>query len=161
MQGQVENAENGNVVILGTKSWTAFIRPLLLALLVLGLVLPVVLRVTPGIGLILPLLLLAYLAIKLLEVRSFVLYQDKAGVWLSYGLFPWNKGTIGIKWRDIEIATYYPNFTSWLFNSYTVRVAHRFTRESEIFVKGIANGKAAVIAINEIHQQTIEAGNAR
>jgi hypothetical protein len=76
-------------------------------------------------------------------LRSIQLYTDLDGVWVYRGIFPWDKGFSGVKWRDLEDAVFYPNFLSWALKSYTVRVGHRFTKSSEIVLRNIANGNDA------------------
>lgn len=71
------------------------------------------------------------------------------------GLFPWSRGVIGVNWRDVEDASYSPSFFSWLFNSYTVRVGHRFIKSSEIQLSHIANGSRAVVEINDSHRRAM------
>lgn len=81
--------------------------------------------------------------------------MDDLGVWVFWGILPWNKGTEGVKWRDIDEAVYFPDLWSWLGKSYTVRVGHRFTKEREIFLSNMANGKEAVQTINAKHAELI------
>ena len=75
---------------------------------------------------------------------------DSKGVWLYRGILPWNRGAVGVKWRDMEDAAFTSGFSSWLFNSYTVRVGNRFSQQSEILVHNIANGREAVNQLNEL-----------
>lgn len=60
-----------------------------------------------------------------------------------------------MKWRDIEDTVYYPGFVSWLFRSCTVRIGHRFTKTSEIFVYHLAQGNKVVGKINTLHQSNL------
>ncbi|MDU8616903.1 hypothetical protein RYA95_28390 [Pseudomonas syringae pv. actinidiae] len=71
-----------------------------------------------------------------------------------------NTGVRGVKWRDIEDAMYYTGFFSWMFRSYTVRIGHRFTKTSEIFVYHLAQGHTAVEHINRMHQTILQAEQA-
>lgn len=94
---------------------------------------------------------------KILFLRSMRVYTDDVGVWLYRGILPWSKGVRGVKWRDIEDAMYYTGFFSWMFRSYTVRIGHRFTKTSEIYVHHLAQGQNAVKHINQLHQSILKA----
>jgi len=87
------------------------------------------------------------------------LYYDKAGVWCFSGVFPWQKGVKGVKWRDIESAHYENTFFSWLFSCYTITIENRFKPELNINLKFIGNGKAAIENINEILEHYSSARN--
>lgn len=85
-------------------------------------------------------------------------------VWLFRGILLWQRAAWGVKWRDIETASYYTGFFSWILRSYTVRVGHRFTRTSEIVVGHLARGNQAAAHINGLHQMMLrneEAGEIR
>ena len=90
-------------------------------------------------------------------LRSIRVYTDDVGVWLYLGILPWSKGVRGVKWRDIEDAMYYTGFFSWMFRSYTVRIGHRFTKTSEIYVHHLSQGQNAVEHINQLHQSILKA----
>ena len=64
-------------------------------------------------------LLVLCMVYRILLVRSVHLYADSKGVWLYRGILPWNRGAVGVKWRDMEDAAFTSGFSSWLFNSYT------------------------------------------
>jgi hypothetical protein len=57
----------------------------------------------------------------------------------------------------MDEATFVNGFWSWATRSYTVRIGHRFTKDSEIVLTNIARGKDAVAAINAKHQDLIRA----
>ncbi|MCQ2992385.1 hypothetical protein NLO72_24610 [Pseudomonas tremae] len=103
---------------------------------------------------------LAVCAYRFLFLKSVRLYTDDIGVWIFRGILPWSKGVRGVKWRDIEDAMYYTGFFSWMFRSYTVRIGHRFTKTSEIFVYHLAQGHKAVEHINHMHQTMLQAEQA-
>lgn len=135
-------------------SWVAFIKPVSLSVLALL----IFIGATQGniwAAAVVTLLVLIYLTYQVLMLRSIQLYTDSDGVWVFRGIFPWDKGVNGVKWRDLEDAVFYPNFLSWALKSYTVRVGHRFTKSSEIVLRHIANGKDAAIHINEFHKQAL------
>jgi hypothetical protein len=139
-----------------TKSWTAYLRPaiLFLIMLLIGIALTNVngwlaaLFILPG---------LALFVVQALTIRSVVLYTNDQGVWVYSGIFPWSKGVRGVKWRDVEDALYFPNFFSWLLKSHTVRIGHRFTKSSEIFLQHISRGDHAVMHINDYHSNVLAA----
>lgn len=91
-----------------------------------------------------------------LNMRSVKLYYDEDGVWLYSGIFPWNKGSNGIKWRDLDTALYTTGFTSWALRSYRIILSHRFTKDAEIILKDIKNGDVFVKEVNELHRQYAE-----
>jgi len=82
------------------------------------------------------------------KIRSYSLLLDENGIWLSSGILPWNRGIIGVKWRDLDEALYYPTFFSWASNSYKIRLSHRYTKDSEIVIDNMHKGKNAVEQIN-------------
>lgn len=139
-------------------SWTAYVRPVIvfLVMLLVGLALIGVNSWIAG-----AILTLAFglFVFNVLSIRSLVLYMDDHGVWVYSGILPWSKGTSGVKWRDLEDAVYFPNFLSWLLKSYTVRVGHRFTKTSEIVLPHIARGHEAAVHINELHRQVLAGGS--
>jgi hypothetical protein len=94
---------------------------------------------------------------NILFLKTVRVYTDDVGVWVFRGILPWSKGVRGVKWRDIEDAMYYTGFFSWMFRSYTVRVGHRFTKTSEIYVYHLAKGHNAVEHINQLHRTFLKA----
>ncbi|WP_275289456.1 hypothetical protein [Halomonas elongata] len=139
-----------------TMSWTAYVHPIIvfMVMVVIGLALT---GIRDWLGAIFILFWLAVCVVQILTIRSIVLYTDAEGVWVYRGIFPWSKGMFGIKWRDVEDATFVQNFLSWLFKSYTVRVGHRFTKASEIVLPHIRRGHDAVMHINELHRHAYTA----
>jgi len=146
MQSEIDSLL-GPRVSLSHKSWISYIPiaiggPLMLCLSLLGIV------ISPLFG---PLVVIGVALLiwySVLETKSFHLYYDDTSVWLSCGVLPWKRATYGVKWRDISEATYELGFFSWLFNSYTVRVGHRFTNDKEIVLRNMRNGKDAAAIIN-------------
>ena len=106
-------------------------------------------------GVVLLLLAAAYMTYRAMAIRSRVLFTDDTGVWLRQGILPWSHGTRGVKWRDLEGALVFTGFKSWLLRSSTVRVSHRFTKDSEIIVSHVPRGAAVVGQINEIHRRLL------
>ena len=133
-----------------TMSWTAYVRPVVIFLIVI--VVGVIFNhYNDWRGALIILFGLGLFTIQVLTVRSTALYTDAEGIWVYRGIFPWSKGSFGIKWRDVEDATFFQNFFSWLFKSYTVRVGHRFTKTSEIVLPHIKRGHEAAMHINDLH----------
>lgn len=96
---------------------------------------------------------------RVLLIRSYRLYYDDVGVWLYAGILPWRKGVTGVKWRDMDEATYVQSFWSWLSKSYAIRIGHRFTKSSEIFLTSMARGNEAVAVLNARHRDLIRGGS--
>jgi hypothetical protein len=140
---------------LGGKSWTAYVRVLLLGLALFLIVTPMAWSASAAAGLIALAISLVIVVYQLLLIKSFHLYFDDAGVWVYSGILPWNKGVQGVKWRDLDEATYFQSMGSWLFKSYSIRIAHRFTKSSEILLSHWARGHEAVMAINGQHQELV------
>jgi hypothetical protein len=134
---------------LARKAWTAYVGLVLITLVLLVFVVPLAWHYSHGAGAGLAIVILAVAAFKFAELRVFRLYYNDMGVWLYSGLMPWNKGVRGVKWRDLDDATYTRSMGSWLLKSYAIRIGHRFTRSNELVLKGIAHGDKAVVAINQ------------
>ena len=144
--------------VIGRKSWLAYFGVAVLAALLLGGVLPLAFlwNETAALGVLLGSGALLFYRVALL--RSVQLYVDDAGVWVHAGVLPWKKGVTGVKWRDVDEATYAQGFWSWLTRSYMVRVGHRYTRTNEIVLTNIGGGKQAVATINARHQALVRSG---
>jgi len=144
--------------LLCVKAWTAYIGSVLLAVMLFGAALPFAFRYSElaaaGV-LVASALVVGY---RIMLIRSVQLYYDDVGVWLYSGILPWSKGVQGVKWRDMDEATFVQSFWSWLFKSYTIRIGHRFTKSSEIVLASMARGKDAVTTLNAHHQQLIRNG---
>lgn len=149
----LEDSDAGERPLLSYRqSWLAWAGPVLMLLVCVALCvagqcyMPEFFWIFAGVGA----LLVLCMAYRILLVRSVHLYADSKGVWLYRGILPWNRGAVGVKWRDMEDAAFTSGFSSWLFNSYTVRVGNRFSQQSEILVHNIANGREAVNQLNEM-----------
>lgn len=140
---------------LSRKAWTAYVGTVLLAVILFGFALPLAFQwseLAAGGVLLASALLVGY---RVLVIRSVQLYYDDVGVWLYAGILPWSKGVQGVKWRDMDEATFEQSFWSWLFKSYAIRIGHRFTKASEIRLTHMARGKEAVTTLNAHHQELI------
>lgn len=132
-------------------SWVAYIRPVifLLGMQLLSALFPSVIHY------ILAVLALAWFVYWVMDARALRIYANENGVWVQSGILPWTRGVSGVKWRDVADASYYPNFISWAAKSYRVRIGHRFTKSSEIFIAHVRDGNRAVEMINGMHHQFI------
>jgi hypothetical protein len=143
--------------VIGVKSWLAYAGVAVQALLALGAA-AIITAQSPLFGAVFLALAAPFVAYNFLLVRSVQLYHDDVGVWVYEGVLPWKKGVTGVKWRDMDEATFVNGFWSWATGSYAVRIGHRFTKDSEILLTNIARGKDAVAALNAKHQDMIRAG---
>jgi len=82
--------------------------------------------------------------------NSVRLFTDEAGVWMQSGILPWEKGITGVQWRDLGQAGYTQGLVSWALRSYDVRVSHRFTTGTELYLRNVHRGHLAVEHINAI-----------
>jgi hypothetical protein len=148
---------SANAHVVGVKSWIAYVGITLLAALLFFGLLPLAFmwnQLAAGAVLVGSAIVVGY---QLLMLRSVQLYYDDIGVWVYSGVLPWKKGLSGVKWRDMDEATFVPGFWSWITRSYTIRIGHRFTKASEIWLTQIANGKDAVTTLNARQQELIRA----
>ena len=90
----------------------------------------------------------AFLVYHLAWLQSVELFCDDNGVWVYRGILPWQRGVVGIKWRDIEVAAFTQNFTSWSTHSYSLHVLDRYTRKPELVLTNMFEGDKAVMYIN-------------
>jgi len=146
------------IASLGGKSWTAYVRVVLIGIVLLFAVTPLAWSVSAMAGVVVFAISLAFVVYQFLLLKSFHLYFDDVGVWVYSGILPWNKGVAGVKWRDLDEAVYFQSMGSWLFKSYSIRIGHRFTKSSEILLSHWARGHEAVMAINGQHQELVRAG---
>jgi hypothetical protein len=144
--------------VIGVKSWLAYAGVVALAVVLFAGALPLAFlwnEMAAAAVMAVSALLVAY---RFLLVRSVQLYYDDVGVWVHAGVLPWKKGVSGVKWRDMDEASYVNGFVSWATRSYTVRIGHRFTKDAEIVLHNIARGRQAVETVNAVHQQMIRSG---
>ncbi len=143
----------------GGKAWTAYALLAIRGVLLLLIATPIAWAISPiagGIALIGSILHIVY---RFLYLKSFHLYADSNGIWVFSGVFPWNKGTNGVKWRDLDGAGYFQGMGSWLFKSYTIQIAHRFTKSGEILLSHWKSGDSVVLDINGKHQEMVRANS--
>lgn len=158
MDNDTRSSMGPDAVLLCGKSWTAYISTVLLIVVTAVAAAALSLLWLPLAGLVLLVPMLLLIVYRIMLIRSYRLYYDDIGVWAYSGVLPWNKGVSGVKWRDMDEATFQPGFWSWLFKSYSIRIGHRFTKSSEIFLTGMARGKDAAATLNGRLQDMIRNG---
>ena len=131
-------------------SWTAYLRPILIFLIIAYLASLVGNR-NQVVAAVVTVVALGFAVVRILDLRSIRLYADDHGVWLQSGIFPWSKGVRGVKWRDLDQAQLFQGLQAWVFRSYEVLISHRFTQASELRVSHVQHGHQAVMEINQIH----------
>ena len=144
-----------NVTHLSGKSWTAYLAPALLTFLAITTAVPLFWHFSKTTALIIVFVTISAVAYQILFLRSYRLFYNDDGIWIYSGILPWSKGIAGVKWRDLDEAVYFRTFWSWLFKSYSVRIGHRFTKSSEIFLTHMVRGHESVMTINQSHQDRI------
>ena len=147
-----------NAHVVGVKSWIAYVGVMVLAALLFFVLLPLTFmwnEIAAAVVLVVSAIIVGY---RFLLLRSVQLYYDDVGVWVYSGVLPWKKGVAGVKWRDMDEATFEQGFWSWITGSYTIRIGHRFTKASEIRLTDIARGKDAVATLNAHQQGLIREG---
>ena len=137
------------------KSWVAYIRIVLLAILLLLVAVPLSWSLHWIAGLFVLAGSALFIGYHILHLRSYELYFDDEGIWIYSGVFPWQRGVHGIKWRDVDGAYWRPTFLSWLFKSYSLGVKHRFEAYGGIHMDHVARGNEAVMKINARHGELI------
>lgn len=145
-------------------SWWLFLKSALIIFVVVMLGMAILIEITRNFGygdswaiIICCLIFLALISLKFLSLRSVILYADKDGVWVFSGIFPWSKGSWGVKWRDVDSASTRLGFFSWLVRGYDVHVSHRFTKGNEIRLGYVHNGFQFVDNMNDyLTQQHVQ-----
>lgn len=132
---------------LSKKSWLGYVIPLL----VIAFITSIMYSTNSLFGV----LGLVSAVLVILHLRSYRLYVNDEGVWVFSGIFPWNKGVRGVKWRDLDEAVYFTGFIPWALRSYTLRISHRYTQGNEIYLKYMTAGVKTVSRINHLHQSLI------
>lgn len=133
-------------------SWVAYIRPVFIFVIFASISISLEYSdndIWKTLGAVLMIACSASFIFQIMFTWGAKLIINDDGVWFFRGIFPWTKGLIGTAWRDMADAEYFTGFVSWLVKSYKIRVAHRFTKTSEVIIPKILNGNKAVIQINE------------
>jgi len=91
---------------------------------------------------------------RLAVLRSYRISINDEGIWLNYGILPWSLFGNGIRWRDADMAYYYPNFISWISNCYAISVNHKYTNQIDFKITSVWRGrKVAAIIQDEIRSR--------
>jgi hypothetical protein len=147
MDQNIATDVSAGATFLCAKSWIAYLWLVLVAAMLM-VALPFVYQWNMWAAIAMMAVGWTFIGYNALHTYSQRLYCDHLGVWLQIGFLPWNKGIVGVKWRDIDEATFSQNLFSWIFRSHTIRIGHRFTRSSEIYLPSMSNGKETVVFIN-------------
>jgi len=151
-------APPGGRTFLGRKSWVAYAVTILRHALALLAVSILWFYAPPAAGIVALLLVLGHLAYRILELRSYELFLTEDGVWVFAGILPWTKGVSGVKWRDLDEAVFFNSLVGWATRSYSIRIGHRFTKASEIFVSHVFCGQKVVGRVNDMHREMVRSG---
>lgn len=158
MEQEILAGNPSEVKNLGGKSWTAYIWLVLLTLVIL---IPIVIASWGSsllAGMLVTAAVIAFIVYHVLLIRSYNVYYDDIGIWVYSGILPWSKGVNGVKWRDLDETVYFQTFWSWLFKSYSIRIGHRFTKSSEIFLTHMHKGYEIAMEINGHHHELVQSG---
>ena len=162
-----EQTSIGNIgyKIIGRKSWVAYVGTILRYLITFGVLyfvekqlvmFPQFFRVNEYILFIYGIIGVVFLY-KIAVLRSNKISVTDEGIWLNSGILPWAKGGNGIRWNDADMAFYSPNFLSWITNSYTIQVNHKYTNKTDFRVASIWRGRKVCGEISEIQRQRLGA----
>jgi len=156
MEADISNKPNGTFEVLCRKAWTEYVLLVLVGASLAGLFYLSLRYFELSHYHLLGLIPLAWFIYQWLLLRSVYLYCDDAGVWVYEGILPWSKGVRGVKWRDMDEATFVTGFWAWLLRSYSIRISHRFTKESEIVLTHMYNGRAVSQQINQMLMERVK-----
>lgn len=130
-------------------SWLAYFRPMIMSVFIVLVALLLAElaeeKLLAGAGLIVAVMWLLY---KIAYLRSVSVFTNEKGVWVCQGLFPWQRGVVGVKWRDLDGAIYMTGFVSWMTRAYRVQIRHRYTKALELALDNVHNGHHFVGHIN-------------
>jgi hypothetical protein len=99
------------------------------------------------------LMAIALTAYSVAYTRSVHLFTNDGGVWMSRGVFPWEKGVTGVQWRDVGQAGFSQGALSWALKSYNLSITHRFTQGAELSAKHVKHGDMFVQHVNSVMAQ--------
>lgn len=145
-------AQTGECISLARKSWAAYVPTALMAAVALFGFTPFLWNSVRPLAITIAAVALLTASYTIMLLRSYHLFMDDAGVWLDRGILPWNKGVIGVRWRDMANAVYFNSFMSWVCRAWSIEVQHRFTQGNALFVSQLHYGRDAVAQINSAHQ---------
>lgn len=161
MHSESFRLQQSDRILLAHRAWTAYLSVSVACFVVMGIVIAILSGASTGLAFAVFLSAAPILLYRILHIRSGELYYDDAGIWFYCGLLPWNKGVVGVKWRDLDEAVFYQNFWSWASNAHTLKLTHRFTRSAEIILSDMQRGDRVASEINYIHQELARRGRLR
>jgi hypothetical protein len=129
-------------------AWPAYVSPTLQLVVMCGTFWLVTLFNWKA-GVICLLLALCRFVYQVLWLGTVELYTDVAGIWVFRGLFPWNRGSYGVRWSDADDAVFHTGMFAWATRSFRIRVRNRFSPRSEIDLAHVYRGNEAVMHINQ------------
>jgi hypothetical protein len=91
-----------------------------------------------------------------LSAKSHLISIDREGVWYTAGLFPWQKVGNGIRWQDIDMPFRSSNFISWITNSHSITVKHKYTNLDDFVVTHIWDGQKVINIIATERSQRVQ-----
>ena len=150
--------------VIGRKSWVAYVGLLIKYTIIFGAIyfLDIFnLSLEPNFGWIEEYSLYAYaffgiiFVYRIAVLRSYKIFVTNEGIWLNYGILPWAKGGNGLRWNDADMAFYYPNFLSWITNSYTITINHKYTNASDFMASNIWRGRKVCGEISSIQSSRL------
>ncbi len=148
---------SGGITVICRKAWPSYLRLFIGSLFWLA-VSYFIYSYNASVGLILFALVMAITVFKFFQLRSVRLYVDDVGVWEAKGIVPWKRSQRGVKWRDLDEASYSQNFWGWVFKTHNIVIRHRYTKDFEVVLVGMYCGDKAVGRINSMHLQLLEDG---
>jgi len=149
--------------VIGRKSWVAYVGLLIRYAIIFGVIYFLVINLStePDFNWVKEYSLYVYAFFGIIFIYRFaVLLSYKVsvtdeGVWLHFGILPWAIGGNGLRWNDADMAFYYPNFLSWITNSYTIMVNHKYTNASDFMASSIWRGRKVCGEIAEIQRSRL------
>lgn len=145
--------------LLARKSWVTYVRPLIWACIWAGVVPVVAWAHFPWFGLLTMVLGVCAAIYRVLWLRSEALWMDEYGVTLQSGVFPWQRGELLVRWRDIETVGCGRSIMPWALNYATVCVWQRYKDGPALVASDMAGGAHACSVLNSVHLQWIEDRN--
>jgi hypothetical protein len=150
-----DNVDSSNYKVIGRKSWVAYVGDIATYIFFFAIIFIVdqIFDIDNTFTIPIFAFFLIFFVFSFMTTRSYKVFYNDEGVWLTYGFLPWARGGNGIRWRDMDMAFYQTNFVSWITNSYTISVKHKYTNETDFMVRNIWDGKDVCGVIHNLHTQ--------
>jgi len=97
-----------------------------------------------------------YFIYKWAYINSYKIFINGEGVWTYYGYFPWQKAGDGLRWEHFDMAFRSSGFLSWITNSHTIIVKHKYTNNDDFRVTNIWNGEKVISLIEDRRRSEIK-----